>query len=142
MTAPSPQLPTGRKIPRTARGFTLLELLVALAILAGGLALVLAAFSQALDRSRQEARENAAVALESALLAQAMARPDGPPAEADGNTNGYSWRVVSEPYGSPADRSAWALAAVTVRVTVSWHDGLAVRRIAVSSLRLLPKPAS
>jgi prepilin-type N-terminal cleavage/methylation domain-containing protein len=136
------RLPIGRTngaAGRSEQGFTLLELLVALAILAAGLGLVLAAFSQALDRSRQEEEQSAAQALESSLLAQALARTGPDLNEIDGRAGAFHWHVRSVPFGTADDRNAWNENAAEVTVTVSWRRDGKLRQIAVRSLRLSAK---
>jgi len=120
-----------------ARGFTLLELLIALAILSIGLTVLLAAFSRGLERGRSDQAEAAARALASSLLSQTMVEPDAAIGETGGASNGYVWRVRLEPYGTADDQEAWHGLAASVSVTVMWRQSHRSRQITLTSLRLL-----
>ena len=83
---PSLKSPTGntraeRRLRRRharagTHGFTLLELLIALAILSVGLTVLLAIFSQGLQRSRDDQTEATARAFAASLLSQSLAGPE------------------------------------------------------------------
>jgi len=119
-------------------GFTLLELLVAFAILAVGLTAILAAFSQGLQRARDDRQEAAARGLAASLMSQTLVTWD--PESSSGSANGYDWQVTLSPFGDASDVAAWQARAREVRVTVQWADRGGTRRIALSSLRLAPAP--
>lgn len=139
MTATSRRPPIGECVAGDELGFTLLELLVALAILAAGLTLVLAAFTGALDRNRDQEAQVEAQSLESALLAQALTRPDVQFGALEGQKGQFHWRVEYSPYGTDEDEAAWNARAAKITINVSWQRGETVRKIAVNSLRVLPK---
>ena len=134
----SPTSQAGRAATREgARGFTLLELLVALAILSVGLAVLLAGFSLSLERGRSDRQEASARAFATSLLDQAMADPGATLGETSGSSGGYAWRVSVEPYGDDDDQQAWHRLAAEVSVSVSWRESGKRRRIALHSLRLI-----
>ncbi|MEI9886380.1 MAG: prepilin-type N-terminal cleavage/methylation domain-containing protein [Rhizomicrobium sp.] len=117
------------------RGFTLVELLVSLAILSVALAVLLAAISSSLDRSRLGRDEALAQSLVQSLLARAGT--EGPLRGGEGvYAGGYRWRLAVTPYGGGDDAAARHMSAFLVRATVTW-DG---RTKSLSALRLVPLP--
>lgn len=135
---PSPRSRTGDA--RGEQGFTLLEILVALAILSVSLATLLGIFSMSLDRARQSENEMSARILAQALIAQADAVTD-PQLGARGGTagHGYSWRLELRPYGANASfgpASDTRLASVTA--SVMWQGSGGTRSLTLYSLRTIP----
>ena len=133
-----------RRLPKLRRasdedGFTLLELLIAFAILGVGLVTILAAFSQGLQRARDDRAEAEARGFAASLLSQTLVTPDA--ADTSGSSHGYSWQVSLAPFGDKDDVSAWQAQAREVRVTVQWADRGGTRQITLTSLRLVPAPA-
>jgi type II secretion system protein I len=123
-------------------GFTLVELLVSLAILAVALGVLFSAISSSLDRTRKERDDALAASLVQSLLARTGT--DRPlRAGEDGGTysNGMEWRLAIAPFGNADDSKAWNLRAFRVRATVSWTDNGQVRSKSLSTIRLLPPPA-
>jgi prepilin-type N-terminal cleavage/methylation domain-containing protein len=120
---------------RSERGFTLVEMLVSIAILSIAFAVLFGAISSSLDRARKAKDEALASALVQSLLARTGARGDLAPRETTGTySNGFRWRMVVRPYGDPGDAKAWHLAAYRVNATVSWPGG----ERSLSTLRLVP----
>lgn len=131
-----------RRGRRADGGFTLLELLIALAILSVGLTVLLAAFSRGLERGREGQTEAGARALAAAVLARNLAEPDQAFGVTTGTVNGYAWRVRVLAYGSPDDEAAWQRTAALVQVAVTWHEPRRSRTITLTSLRLIPRADS
>ena len=122
---------------RGAKGFTLLEVIVALAILGLSLAVLLGIFSQSLERSRAGTNEDGARVLAQSLLAESA---HAPAREGEGDAEGgLHWKVRVAPYGSDSDAQSWAEALETVSVVVSWREERRTRRFVLSTLRLAPK---
>lgn len=128
---------------RRYRGFTLIETVVALAILGLGLAVLIPVFGDVLDRNaRADARATAA-----SLAQSLLARLDNDLPLAPGTTtgrfdNGYRWEIAITPYGDDADRGAWPLTPYQVLATVAWPAGQAERSVMLTTLRLAPKGAA
>src|SRR6266481_8457676 len=121
------------------RGFTLVELLVSLAILSIALAVLFGAISNSLDRTRKERDEALAASLVQSLLTRAGAERPLDVGESSGvYSNGYHWRLVIRPYGAGDDAKAWPVTALLVRATVSWGDGEQERSRSLTALRLVP----
>lgn len=128
-----------------ARGFTLIEVLVAFAILALALGVLLQVFSGGLENARvSEAYTTAALLAESKLAAVGAEEP-----LAEGQSEGrfddrFRWRVDVRPYeegrSGAADPDAWPVSAFEVAVTVSWDQGDEERSVSLSTLRLAAKP--
>ena len=124
---------------RDEHGFTLIEMLVALAILTIALAVLFGAISDSLDRTRRSKDEAVAASLAQSLLARAQAANPLPAGDSGGSySNGFRWRLHVQPYGGEADAKAWKISAYTIRATVSWPAGTR----SLSALRLIapPKP--
>ncbi len=120
----------------TQSGFTLVETLVALAIVGLSLAVLLKIVSDNLDRTKRSQDEALAASLAQSLLAQSQA---GTPSDASGTSDGgFAWHLHVAPYaGTGADAP---VDAVTVAATVSWReDGRTLSRT-LSMLRVIPKP--
>jgi general secretion pathway protein I len=105
-------------------GFTLVEVLVALAILGISFAALFSAFSASLDRTRQTSDASRAL-----LEAQSLMDRLGAdfPLEAGtfrGTTEDQQmgWTIKTVTFGTTEDRSAWPVAAYSVTVTVHWGD--------------------
>ena len=120
-------------------GFTLVEVLVSLAILGVSLAVLLNAFSGGLDRARDTKDEMTASMLAQSLLDQigtTVALREG---DTSGQfDNGYSWQIRSAPYGTYDDRQAWRANPMMVTVTVRWDDGAPPHALTLTTLRLAP----
>ncbi len=126
--------------PGQARGFTLIEVLVAFVILAVALGVLLQVFSTGLRNARvAEAYTTATLYAESMLAAVGIEEP-----LAAGETSGefddrFRWRLDVQPYEiSDGDDEAAAGRAFEVVVTVSWGDEDDPRDVTLTTLRLAP----
>jgi general secretion pathway protein I len=119
-------------------GFTLVEVLVALAIVVLSFAVLFKVISSNLDRTREVRDQTAVASLLQSLLAQSAAAPQ-PGVTRGVFAGGYAWRVAVTPYVGEDERSEWPVDAVNVAATVSWRDGGHVETRALSTLRVLPK---
>ena len=116
-------------------GFTLVEIIVALAILALSLDVILPAISDALWRTGEAEAQAEAASLARSLLVQtgtAVPLPDG---EAAGQfENGFRWQLRVTPYGA-ADQ-AMSVRAYKVAAEVIWGDARREYSIVLTPLRL------
>lgn len=124
-------------------GFTLVEVIVALAMLSIGLTLVMSLFSTGLSRTGTAERVAGAVALAQSLMAQVgtsiplrTERRDG--AEA----NGYRWRLAMQPYRPAPGGDARPVELYQVSLEIGWPEGQGSRAYALSTLRLGPRTAT
>ncbi len=123
----------------TQSGFTLVETLVALALVALSFAVLLKIISDNLDRTRRARDETAASSLVQSVLAQSEI---GTPSEGITRgrfADGFTWRLQVTPYdGAHPD---WPVGAVTIAATVFWRDGAATQSRTLTTLRVIPKAA-
>ncbi len=120
-------------------GFTLVEMLIALAIVGLSFAVLLKIISDDLDRTRRARDDAIAVArLQSLLAAQVDAQ--NPSLSSGKFGDGSTWRVVVAPSSIPG--SDWPVSAVTVAATVTWHEGATALSRTLTTLRVVPKKTS
>jgi general secretion pathway protein I len=113
-------------VSRRARGFTLIEVVVAFAILALSLAVIYEAFGGALRRSSAASQRELAALRADSLLAEFRGSGGLLPQPASGRDEdtGLEWRVTRKAYlAEHAEHSAWMTDTVTVQV--SWGVGAA-----------------
>jgi general secretion pathway protein I len=125
-----------------AAGFTLIEVLVALAIVGLALGAIAGAFSNGLVGHETASGVEAALAVaeERLALAGASLRP--------GVSNGtfagrFAWQTTVSPYDAgakPADAPTSLPSLYSIAVSVAWHDGHRSRQVSLSTLRLGAAP--
>jgi general secretion pathway protein I len=125
-----------------AEGFTLVEVLVALAILALSLTLILRTLSSGLFY-QQRAKMLAEATLQAqSLLARIGADLPLVPGRVEGETaSALSWQIEIAPYGDTADRRAWPAAAYTADVRVYAGRPSAEPLVQFTTIRLGPAAA-
>ena len=117
---------------RVQRGLSLLEMLVAIAILGLTLGALYNAVSGATRNTRSGEKYLYGVELARSLLADNAVVPSGG-VSMEGRTAGeFQWRVRSEPVAPAGDGVLPRLQ--TIEVVVSWRDGERVRRVALQSV--------
>ena len=120
-----------------AAGFTLLEVIVALAILALAMGPLMSAISDGLRHTGDAERVAEASSLAQSLLAEVgVTRPIQPGQTAGELANGFRWRLIVEPYGDAAERKRWPVAAYSIVAEVMWGQGVKQQRFALTTLRL------
>jgi general secretion pathway protein I len=116
-------------------GFTLIEMLIALAILAITFGFAFRAFSGGiywLDRDGTEQRAILLARSQLARIGHDIPLVDG---ETDGRAaDGLAWKIAISPYGS----AVGGLLGHQVAVRVGWRDGREERQIQLQTLRLGP----
>jgi len=125
---------------RHRSGFTLLEVLIAFAILMVALGLLLPAFSTMLDHSAKAAEEARAAALASNLLDRVGADLPLSDGTSAGEAEGYGWHLAITPLGAEEDRLNWPSGAHRVEVTIEWRSAGRVWSESFATIRLGPKP--
>jgi prepilin-type N-terminal cleavage/methylation domain-containing protein len=108
-------------------GFTLLETLVALAIVAIGFAFAFAALPAGLGAQDHAKNLDAATSLAQSLLAWSAA-------PARGEVPGFSWQIDTSPLGNAT--AAAPLRGQIVRLSVQWQEGGNQHSVALQSVRL------
>ena len=127
---------------RAQAGFTLVETLVALAILGLSFAALFAILSDNLDRARRSRDEAVAASLVQSLLARSEAQAPTPGVSSGIAAGGFAWRVEVTPYIRVADRINWPVDAVSIAATVTWRDGAVPQSRTLTTLRVIPKAAA
>ena len=132
---------------RGAAGFSLLEIIVAFAILALGLTLLLGTLSGATRQVRQAGDAGRAALHARTLLEEYAALPQPGQRTGELEEGRYRWRLEVAPWRDPApapgvarfDPNAARL--LQVRLTLAWGEGGPGRQLEVESLRLVtPRP--
>jgi general secretion pathway protein I len=121
-----------------SRGFTLIEMVVAFAILALTLTTLYGAFANALARSRHDLELSEGTLLAESLLARAGSECPLTEETRSGAWHAYAYELTARPV--PPEPGARPPTLPTVRVTaaVTWSDGAGARQIALSTLKFLP----
>ena len=111
--------------PAAASGFTLIEVLVALAIAGLGLALLVAATGAGLESSAAAARHVQAVAQAQSRLTQVgLTLPLKKGDYSGEEVGGFQWRVhIGEPVSHAAAAVGAIMALYPLTVTESWREG-------------------
>jgi len=133
-----------RCVPASPRdpdsGFTLLEVLVALTILAVALTVLFSIFGNSLSRSRETQSRMEARTLAAGLIERAEAAPTVAFGESTGRSaSGLEWQFDVRPYGDDKDLQAWPAAAAQMTATVRWGDKGSGQTFTLTTLRLVPK---
>ncbi|CAN5654935.1 prepilin-type N-terminal cleavage/methylation domain-containing protein [soil metagenome] len=130
------------------RGYTLIEVLVAFAVLALALTLLLGTLSGATRQVRWAADAGRAALHAQSLLAQTGVGEVLQPGRSDGvfEAGRYRWMLEVAPYDDPLRPSfgitdPFSPGLLQLRLAVEWGEGSETERIALDSLRLvLPDP--
>jgi prepilin-type N-terminal cleavage/methylation domain-containing protein len=125
-----------RELGRRARGFTLLEVLVALIIFAIAFGVLAQIIQTGLGQAHSAAATSEATLLARSLLAEVGSELPVSPGVVEGEAaGGYRWRIEMRATEDGADD---ALSAYLVQVTVAW--GPEARSVELSTLRLGAAP--
>ncbi|MGJ5180688.1 type II secretion system protein [Bradyrhizobium oligotrophicum] len=121
-------------------GFTLVEVIVALAMLSLGLTLVMSLLSTGLSRAGMAERLAGAVSLAQSVLAQVgTISPLRTETREGTEPGGYRWQLAIQPYRATPAEDARMVELYQVSVQVGWMEGQEPRSYALSTLRLGPK---
>lgn len=137
-----------RKLRRTFRagnrsGFTLLEILIALAILSISMAALLGSLSASINHQVRAKREAEAVELAQSLLARVGTDFPLQAGDTEGDESpNYHWHLTMAAYGVTADSSNDPPPALDTSITVSWDGGAAGSSVTLHTLKLVPSSTS
>ena len=120
--------------PRRQRGFSLLEMVVAVAILGLALGALYQAASGATRNVRADERYAYAVELGRSLLALNSRVPAGGLTDRGETAGGFRWAVRAQPVSRPRDSQVPPGLLQRIDVTVAWRDGLRERSIELASV--------
>jgi len=126
--------------PEGEAGFTVVEVVVALTILALALGVLLNVMSNSVRQTGRAETVAEAGSLAQSLLAEIGAELPLRDGQITGQSDrGFRWRVQIDAYGDGTDRREWPVAAHRVLAEVLWSDGLQERSVTLTTLRLGPK---
>ena len=131
---------------RTQAGYTLIEIIVAFAILALGLTLLLGTLSGATRQVRQAGDAGRAALHAQSLLDEFGELPQAGTRDGELDQGRYLWRLEVTPWDDPAPRDGPrrtdpnAGRLLRLQVQVEWGEGGPAERLQVSSLRLVVPP--
>jgi len=119
-------------------GFTLVEVLVALAIVAIAFAVSLGILSGGLTRLDHDHNVQHALLVAQSELTRVGQDIPVADRQIDGkNADGFTWRIAITPYAA----AAGGLAAHDVVITVGWNEGWQPREVRLETVRLALVPA-
>lgn len=121
------------------RGFTLIEMVVAFAILGISLTVLFDAFETSLARTRHDTRLS-----EGTLFAQSVLARAGTEFPLDGAVHSGQWQefayeLSDRPIAPPQEQRVNTIATTLVTASVTWHELAGNRTIALSTLKFLPR---
>ena len=122
---------------RAQAGYTLIEIVVAFAILALGLTLLLGTLSGATRQVRQAGDAGRAALHAQAVLAEFGELPQPGVREGELEQGRYRWHLEVAPWSDPEPRRGPRL---HLRLQVDWGEGGPRQRVQLSSLRLVLPP--
>jgi len=129
--------------PDGEAGFTVVEVVVALTILALALGVLLNVMSSSIRQTGQAETVAEAGSLAQSLLAKIGTELPLRDGWITGQSDrGFRWRVQIDGYGEGTDRREWPVAAHQVLAEVLWSDGPQERSLVLTTLRLGPKEAT
>lgn len=124
---------------RAQAGFSLLEVLVAFAILAGSLGVLMQTLSLGMRNAGLAERYAEAASLAQSKLAEIAAEPELEPGEAEGEWEGpFRFRLVVEPYEMELPDPPPPVEPMLISLRVWWQEGAVERDVALHTLRLQP----
>jgi general secretion pathway protein I len=121
-------------------GFTLVEVIVALAMLSVGLSVLLWMISNGLGRTEAAERMAAAGSLAQSLLAEVGTEIAIKPEQRDGlYPNGYRWHLKMLPHGDSRRSDERPVQLYRISAEIEWGEGAEQRSFALSTLRFGPR---
>lgn len=119
---------------KRASGFSLLEMLVAMAILGLSLGALYQATSGATRNVRMDEKYAYGVELARSLLADFAVVPLNGTAARGETTGGFLWKVATNPIPQQGPNGLTAGALQYIEVSVSWTDGSKARQVVLNSV--------
>ncbi len=123
---------------RPSAGFTLIEMVIAFAILGLSLSALYATFQSALLRTGHDAHLNEATLIARSLLARAGTEWPLIDGSSQGEWSEYAYELSEHKNVAPADEVPYTVPTVQVTVTVSWPEFAGKRSFSLSTLKLQP----
>ena len=124
---------------RAEAGFTLMEVLVALAILGVTMVALYGAIGDAAKRLSDAQAESIATGVARSKLDEVGHTIPAIVGDVTGKEGAFAWSISIAVTGTPEERVAWPAVLADVQVRVTWGEGDAKRSLAVRTMKLLPK---
>jgi general secretion pathway protein I len=132
-----PTCPPSKEAEARDAGFTLVEVLVALAVLALTLGVLLQVLADGAGRAGHAEKQASALSQAQSLLAAVGSQIALQHGHTSGQfDDGSRWQLRIEAHGDAADRKAWPVGAYKVFVEVAWVHGSRERSLTLTTLRL------
>jgi general secretion pathway protein I len=129
-----------RKAGNDAAGFTVIEVIAALAILSLSLALLFSTMSEAIHRQQRAKTLAEASVLAQSLLARIGTEFPLRQGDAKGDfPNGFRWETEIAAYGDASDAQEWPVAAYRVGVTIFARNQVKQPAASLTTIRLAPR---
>jgi general secretion pathway protein I len=128
---------SSRRFTCASAGFTLIEVLVALAVLAITFGFVFRALSGGFDWLERSGHDRTGLLIAETMLARVGHDIALQPGQTTGRTaDGFSWAIETAPYGDVSRLPAGPLIGYQVRVTVSWTERHHAQQVRLTTLQL------
>jgi general secretion pathway protein I len=121
---------------RRGGGFTLIEMVIAFAILGLSLSALYATLQNALSRTRHDAHLSEATLFAQSLLARAGTEWPLIEGSTTGESGGFQYELAELTIKPPPGQPPFALPTVQVTARVSWPELAGRRSISISTLKL------
>jgi general secretion pathway protein I len=122
-------------------GFTLIEMVIAFAILGLSLSALYATFQSALQRTGHDAHLSQATLLARSLLARAGTEWPLTEGSSQGEWSDYAYELSEHKSVAPPNEVPFTVPAVQVTATVTWVEFAGNRSFSLSTLKLQPGTA-
>jgi general secretion pathway protein I len=119
-------------------GFTLIEMVIAFAILGLSLSALYATFQSALSRTQHDARLSEATMLAHSLMARAGTEWPLVDGSSRGEWTDYGYEITAHTEVAPPNQTPFTLPAVHVTATVTWSEAAGPRKVMLSTMKLRP----
>jgi general secretion pathway protein I len=127
--------------PPHQHGFTLIEMVIAFAILGITLTVLFGVFQNALSRTRHDARLSEGTLLARSLLARAGSEWPLADGTREGSWGGYEYELIEQTVVAPPGQPPYTLPTIRVSASVTWVERAGRRALSLSTLKLLPPGA-
>jgi len=124
---------------RRMSGFTLLEVIIAFAILGLSLSALYGVFANALARTRRDAQLNEGTLIAQSLLARAGLELSTAQDSYAGDWNGYRYQLTQEWVRSPTRQSGRTTPILRATAQVRWNSSSGERDLEISTLKIVPR---
>jgi general secretion pathway protein I len=124
---------------RRERGFTLIEVVVAFAILGTTLAVLYGTFESALSRSSHDAHLREGTLIAQSLLARAGSEWPLTEGSVSGSWETYGYKVTQELVAAPTGEPNYTQPLARVNVSVTWTEPAGERNVSIATLKFQPR---